>query len=178
MQSIQVDQLRQVMQQDQAGEAIILDVRTAGEYQAERIEGTANIPLDEINRHLDNLRGYKHVYVHCASGNRSNQACQKLDTLGLDNIVNVEGGINAWKQAGFPVYRSTRATLPIPQQVHVAAGSLVLTGVVLGTLVNPVFYGISAFVGAGLTFAGLSGTCMMGLLLARMPWNRPTTRTA
>ncbi len=172
MQSIQVSQLRDVMQQDRAGEAIILDVRTAGEYQGERIEGTSNIPLDDIKRHIDTLKGYKHVYVHCASGNRSSQACQRLDTLGLDNIVNVEGGINAWKQAGFPVYRSTRATLPIQQQVHVAAGSLVLTGVVLGTVVNPAFYAVSAFVGAGLTYAGLSGTCMMGLLLARMPWNQ------
>ena len=174
MQNIEVSHLKEVLNQDRAGEAIILDVRTAGEYQSEHIDGTANIPLNEIDRHVNNLRGYKHIYVHCASGNRSSQACQKLNTLGLDNIVNVEGGLSAWKQAGFPVYRSTRAVLPINQQVQVAAGSLILLGVTLGTLINPLFIGISAFVGAGLTFAGLSGTCTMGLILARMPWNRAT----
>ncbi len=172
MQTIQANQLRDLIQQDNLSEAVIIDVRTPAEYQGEHIDGTSNVPLDEIERHVENLRGYKHVYVHCASGNRSTQACQKLDSLGLDNIVNVAGGISAWKDAGFPVYKNTKATLPIPQQVHVAAGSLVLTGVVLGFLVNPLFVLISGFVGAGLTYAGLSGTCMMGLLLARMPWNR------
>jgi len=175
MQTIDVSQLRTVLGQDRAGDAIILDVRTAGEYQSEHIEGTANIPLSEIDNHTENLRHYRHIYVHCASGNRSSQACQKLNTLGLDNIVNVSGGISAWKQAGFPVYKSTRAILPINQQVQVVAGSLILLGVILSLLVHPALIGISAFVGAGLTFAGLSGTCTMGLILARMPWNRATT---
>jgi rhodanese-related sulfurtransferase len=175
MQQIQVSDLRTVLNQDRAGEAIILDVRTPGEYQSERIEGTANIPLSEIDRHLDNLRNYNHIYVHCASGARSSQACEKLNTLGLDNIVNVEGGLSAWKNEGFPVYRSTNAPLPLNQQVQVAAGSLILTGVTLGAIVNPIFMGISAFVGAGLTYAGLSGNCGMAILLARMPWNRATT---
>lgn len=172
MQTIQANQLRELIRQDNLGEAVIIDVRTANEYRNERIDGTANVPLDEIERHVDNLRQYKHVYVHCASGGRSSQACQKLNTLGLDNIVNVQGGINAWKDAGFPVYRSTKYTLPIQQQVQIAAGSLVLLGVILSTLVHPLWLGLSAFVGAGLTFAGVTGTCTMGLILARMPWNR------
>lgn len=172
MQQIQVSDLKTVLSQDRAGDAIILDVRSPGEYQSERIEGTSNIPLNEIERHVHNLSNYKHIYVHCASGARSQQACQKLDTLGLDNIVNVEGGLSAWKNAGFPVYRSTKAPLPLNQQVQVAAGSLILTGVALGVAVNPAFIGLSAFVGAGLTFAGLTGNCAMGVLLAQMPWNR------
>jgi rhodanese-related sulfurtransferase len=172
MQTIQVATFRDVLNQDHAGDAVILDVRTPSEHNSERILGTTNIPLDEIEKHLDELRGYKHVYVHCASGNRSSQACQKLSTLGLDNIINVEGGLSAWKDAGFPIFKNESAPLPIPQQVHVVAGSLVLTGAVLGLLLNPLFILISAFVGAGLTYAGLSGTCMMGVLLARMPWNR------
>ena len=172
MQTIQVNALKNVLSQERAGDAIILDVRTPAEYNGERIEGTANIPLDQINQHIDTLRDYKHIYVHCASGNRSSQACQKLGTLGLDNIVNVEGGISAWKDAGFPVFRSTKATLPIQQQVHIVAGSLAFTGAVLGLIINPAFVLISAFVGAGLTFAGVTGTCTMGLILARMPWNR------
>jgi len=172
MQTIQVNALKTVLNQDRAGDAIILDVRTPAEYNGEHIEGTANIPLDEINKHVDTLRGYKHIYVHCASGNRSTQACQKLDTLGLDNIINVEGGISAWKDAGFPVFRNRKATLPIMQQVQIVAGSLAFMGAVLGLIINPAFVLISAFVGAGLTFAGVTGTCTMGLILARMPWNR------
>lgn len=174
MQRVQVHELKNILGQDRADEAIILDVRTPSEYASERIEGTVNIPLNEIDRHIDNLRHYKHVYVHCASGGRSSQACEKLNTFGLENMVNVEGGLSAWKTAGFPIYRSTKAPLPLNQQVHVAAGSLVLLGTTLGTLINPAFVGIAAFVGAGLTFAGLTGNCMMGLLLARMPWNRTT----
>jgi len=172
MQTIQASELRNLMAVENLAEAVIIDVRTPGEYNSEHIDGTANVPLDEIERHIDNLRQYKHVYVHCASGNRSSQACAKLNTLGLDNIVNVAGGINAWKDAGFPIYRSTKATLPISQQVQVAAGSLVLVGVILSYAVNPLFALLSGFVGAGLTFAGFSGTCTMGLILARMPWNR------
>ena len=172
MQTIQASELRNLITAENLTEAVIIDVRTPGEYNSEHIDGTSNVPLDEIDRHIDNLRHYKHVYVHCASGNRSTQACEKLNTLGLDNIVNVAGGINAWKDAGFPIYRSTKATLPIPQQVQVAAGSLVLIGVILSYVVNPLFALISGFVGAGLTFAGLSGTCTLGLILARMPWNR------
>lgn len=171
MQTIEASQLRNLLKQDSLEDAVILDVRTPTEYAGERIDGTANIPLDEIERHVENLRRYKHVYVHCASGMRSTQACEKLNTLGLDNIVNVIGGINAWKDAGFPVYRSTKATLPINQQIQLAAGSMALTGGLL-SFVNGWFALIPVGVGLGLTYAGYSGTCMMGLLLTRMPWNR------
>ena len=172
MQTIQVNALKDVLKTDNAGEAIILDVRTPAEYNAEHIEGTANIPLDQIDQHLNTLRGYKHIYVHCASGNRSTQACRKLDTLGMDNIINVEGGLSAWKSEGFPIFRSRKSVLPIMQQVQIVAGSLAFMGAVLGLIINPAFVLISAFVGAGLTFAGATGTCTMGLILARMPWNR------
>lgn len=172
MQAVKVDQLRNLLSQETPNEAIILDVRTRSEFSGERIVGTTNIPLDEIEKHVDELKQYKHVYIHCNSGNRSQQACQKLSSIGLDNLVNVEGGLQAWKTAGFPVFRNTRSRLPIMQQVQVAAGSLVVVGVVLSEVISTWLIGISAFVGLGLVYAGLSGNCMMGLLLARMPWNR------
>jgi rhodanese-related sulfurtransferase len=170
--SITVQELRNLLKEDRAADTLVLDVRTAAEFQQERIIGVTNIPLDELEKHVDKLRDYKHIYVHCASGNRSGQACQRLHQIGLDNIVNVDGGMQAWKSAGFPVFRKPGIAMPIGQQVQLAAGSLVVIGVLLALLVDPNFILLSGFVGAGLMFAGVSGTCTLGLLLARMPWNR------
>ena len=78
----------------------------------------------------------------------------------------------AWRRARLPV-REGRKRLPVDRQVQLIAGSMVLTGIALGTLVNPWFLAISAFFGAGLTFAGATGTCGLALLLLKMPWNRP-----
>lgn len=84
----------------------------------------------------------------------------------------LEGGIEARKEAGLPVARDSNQPIEIMRQVQIAAGSLVLIGVVLGALLHPAFYGLAGFVGAGLLFAGLSGWCGMAKLLALMPWNR------
>ena len=101
VQTIQVDKFRNLLNQDQADEAVILDVRTRGEHASERIVGTMNMPLDEIEQHLEELRKYKHVYVHCASGNRSKSGCAQLTKAGFKNIYNFNGGTSAWKSAGF-----------------------------------------------------------------------------
>ena len=90
----------------------------------------------------------------------------------------VEGGIEAWKKAGLPVARDRSQPIEIQRQVMIAAGSLVLLGVLLGQFVAPAFYAVPAFVGAGLTFAGTTGWCGMAKLLALMPWNRSTATAA
>jgi rhodanese-related sulfurtransferase len=90
----------------------------------------------------------------------------------------VEGGIEAWKKAGLPIAGDHGQPIAIERQVQIAAGSLVLLGVVLGQIASPAFYAVSAFVGAGLTFAGISGSCGMAKLLALMPWNRTTAAKA
>lgn len=172
MQAITVQELRDVLHREPADEMLILDVRTRSEYRNEHIIGVANIPLDEIERHTDELSKYKHIYIHCNSGSRSTQACQQLARLGMANMVNVQGGIQEWKNAGFPVNKSERFVLPIMQQVQIVAGSLVVLGALLALLLNPLFVLLSLFVGGGLVFAGFSGTCTMGLILSRMPWNR------
>jgi rhodanese-related sulfurtransferase len=107
----------------------------------------------------------------CRSGQRAQQACQKLLDVGCSNVVNVEGGTLAWEPQGLPVVRGMK-TISIERQVRIAAGSLVLLGAILGWTVHPAFIGLSAFVGAGLVFTGITDTCGMGLLLARMPWNQ------
>lgn len=172
MQNVNVESLKGLLSDGVGADTLVIDVRTPAEYKREQIVGVMNIPLDDIENYVDTLRNYKRVYVHCASGNRSGQACAKLTALGLDNIVNVQGGISAWKDAGFNVQVNKSAPLPIMQQVQIVAGSLVVLGVILSLLINPVFIALSAFVGAGLVFAGVSGVCTMGLILARMPWNR------
>jgi rhodanese-related sulfurtransferase len=111
------------------------------------------------------------LYVVCRSGSRGKQACEKFRAAGFTNVVSVEGGTLACAAAGLPVVRNHKV-ISLERQVRIAAGSVVLLGATLAWLVDPAFVGLSAFVGAGLVFAGLTDCCGMGLLLARMPWNR------
>lgn len=111
------------------------------------------------------------VYVICQIGKRSQAACEKLAAAGLTNVVNVEGGTNAWREAGLPV-AAVKGRIALARQVQMTAGSLVLVGSILGWLVHPAFVGLAAFIGAGLVFSGATDSCMMGMMLARMPWNR------
>ena len=111
------------------------------------------------------------MYIICRSGGRSLQACERFLKAGYTNVVNVEGGTLACQTVGLPLAQGKKA-ISLERQVRIAAGSLVLLGLVLGWLVHPYFLGLSAFVGAGLVFAGVTDTCGMGMLLARMPWNQ------
>lgn len=149
----------------------LIDVRTPAEYRAAHVPQAHNLPLDQLSSEAISARLDETVYVICQGGGRSTKACQALLAAGRTQVVNVTGGTTAWEQAGYDVVRGQK-TLSLERQVRIAAGALVLLGVVLGWLVHPAFYGLSAFVGAGLVFAGVTDTCGMGLLLARMPWNR------
>jgi rhodanese-related sulfurtransferase len=157
------------------GQAVdLIDVRTPVEYREVHVAFARNVPLDRLDpatvRRERTAADEEPLYVICRSGSRGRQACQKLAAAGL-NVVNVEGGTLACVDAGLPVVRG-KAAISLERQVRIAAGSLVLLGAALGWLVHPAFVGLSAFVGAGLVFAGVTDTCGMGLLLARMPWNR------
>ncbi|TAJ09065.1 MAG: DUF2892 domain-containing protein, partial [Planctomycetota bacterium] len=109
--------------------------------------------------------------LYCRTGRRSAEAAERMLRAGWTEAHHLSGGIEAWKAAGLAVVRDPHAPLPIMRQVQITAGSLVLVGCALGWLVHPAFYGLAAFVGAGLTMAGLSGWCGMAHLLERMPWN-------
>lgn len=165
----------------QAGQAVeLIDVRTPVEFQEVHVAFARNVPLDQLRPEaILSGRGSSPnpLYVICRSGSRGRQACEKLIAGGFTNVVNVEGGTLAWDQAGLPVARG-RKVMSLERQVRIAAGALVLTGVLLGTLVHPLGFGLSAFVGAGLVFAGITDTCGMGMLLARMPWNQVRTAPA
>lgn len=99
------------------------------------------------------------------------KVCQKLEAAEFAKIVNVDGGTSAWQSAGLPVVEG-KNVISLERQVRIAAGSLVVIGVAVGQFVHPSGFGLSAFIGAGLVFAGLTDTCGMGILIARMPWNR------
>jgi rhodanese-related sulfurtransferase len=147
----------------------LIDVRTPVEFRAVHAEGAESVPLDRLDPAT--LRGAGPVFVICQSGGRGRQACEKLLAAGLPHVANVEGGTRAWADAGLPVVRG-KAAVSLERQVRIAAGALVLLGTALGWLADPVFLGLAAFVGAGLVVAGVTDTCGMGLVLARMPWNR------
>jgi rhodanese-related sulfurtransferase len=111
------------------------------------------------------------LYLLCRTGTRAQQAWKRLHDAGFTHVVCVEGGTEAWEQAGLPVVRG-RGVIALDRQVRIAAGLLVLLGVGLSILVHPAFVALSAFVGTGLLFAGITDTCGMAMLLAKMPWNQ------
>jgi rhodanese-related sulfurtransferase len=152
--------------------AVFLDVRTPLEHGEVHVDGSRLEPLDRLDAGVvaRELGGRK-VVVVCRSGNRAKQAAAKLVAAGLGDVAVLDGGMMAWQAAGLPVVRG-RKVMSLERQVRVGAGLMVVAGVVLGTWVHPAFYGLSAFVGAGLVFAGLTDWCGMGLLLARAPWNK------
>ena len=159
-----------------AGEPVeLIDVRTPVEFREVHCAFARNVPLSDLDpRAVMVDRGVtagSPLYVICRSGGRGEQACAKFRAAGFPDAVNVEGGTLAWAACGLPVHRGRKA-VSLERQVRIAAGTLVLLGATLGLLVHPYFLGLSAFVGAGLVFAGVTDTCGMGLLLARMPWNR------
>ncbi|MFQ6538196.1 MULTISPECIES: rhodanese-like domain-containing protein [Aphanothece] len=150
----------------------VIDVREPVEYAGGHIAGSINVPLARLSR--TELPGGPLVLV-CHSGNRSAKGLAQLLQQGHpEPVVDLEGGVPAWQQAGYPVRRMAGAPLPLMRQVQIAAGSLVLLGVILSQTVAPGWIWLSGFVGAGLVFAGISGFCGMARLLAAMPWNRVT----
>ena len=170
MQSIKPTELQKRLTDGDLDE-ILIDVREPFEFKAKHIHGSKNVPLDSMAGSIEKLKAIKTVYVHCESGGRSSTACETLGEAGI-NVVNIEGGIAAWEQAGFPVEDSGHHVIPIIRQVMIVAGILILVGVILGIYVSDWWYFLSGFVGAGLLFAGIAGICSMTYILKKMPWNK------
>ncbi|TDC85846.1 rhodanese-like domain-containing protein [Actinomadura sp. 7K507] len=149
----------------------LLDVRTPAEFAAAHIPGSYNVPLDTLREHRAELRGsMDDVVLICRTGARASQAERALVEAGMTKVHILEGGIVAWEAAGAPLNRN-RSRWDLERQVRLVAGLLVLTGVVGGLLV-PGLEWLAAAIGAGLTVAALTNTCMMGMLLAKLPFNR------
>ena len=148
----------------------VIDVREPMEYASGHIAGSLNVPLARLPQ-ADLPQGP--LVLICQSGNRSRQGLERLLQSGHPQpVADLAGGIPTWQQAGLPVRKLRNAPLPLMRQVQITAGSLVLLGLILSHVVAPAWILLSWFVGAGLTFAGITGFCGMARLLALMPWNR------
>lgn len=150
--------------------ASLIDIRQPDEHARERIAAARNVPLERLSK--DSAPGDVLIF-HCRSGMRTAQAASTLSQVanGRDCYI-VEGGISGWGNAGLPVETVRGAPIAMQRQVMIAAGSLVLLGTLMTLLVAPGWIWLALVVGAGLTFAGLSGFCGMAHVLAMMPWNR------
>lgn len=153
------------------GDVKIIDVRTPAEYEEAHIPGSVLVPLDEWNEERVKEFSGSECAIICQSGGRAGKACEAAEKWGVSSMSVVEGGIQAWESAGYHLERGKK-TISLERQVRIAAGGMVLAGVILGTSVHPAWYGLSGFVGAGLMFSGITDWCGMGMLMAKMPWNR------
>lgn len=151
----------------------ILDVRTPAEFRSAHIPGSYNVPLDTLKEHRDELRRHldEDVVLVCRTGQRAAQAEDVLRSVGLPGLRILEGGIVAWQEEDDAAVNRGRQTWELERQVRLVAGAIVALAVLLSVVVEPLKW-VGFAVGAGLVFAALTNTCAMGMLLARMPWNR------
>lgn len=154
------------------GSALLIDVREPGEYAQERIPGAQLHPLSQLNPQHLNLAPGQQVVLYCQSGNRSGKAARQLLEAGVSPVSHLKGGLPTWKQAGYPTEKTENAPISLFRQVQIVAGSMVAIGTVLGAFVSPWFLLLSGFVGCGLVFAGITNTCALGMLLAKLPYNQ------
>ncbi len=170
---ITIETLRERIAQ---GPLTLLDVRTPAEFAQVHIPQAQSAPLDSLNPEKleedGKVNRAEPLYLICRTQNRSKVAAGAFEKAGFTHVIVVEGGTSGWDGAGYPVVRGTGKVISLERQVRIAAGSLVVLGVLLAWLVSPLFVLLSAFVGAGLVFAGVTDTCGLGLLLARAPWNQ------
>lgn len=173
MKEISVQAFKTIVEKHTNNDSVdFVNVCSPAEYKEQHIEGVRNVPLDTLSERAGEFANKKQVYIHCRSGKRGAKAVETLANLGVQaELINVAGGLMAWDEAGLPT-KALTTRLPIMRQVLITAGMLVLLGVTLGYVVHEWWYALAAFVGAGLTFAGVSGWCGMSKLLAVMPWNK------
>lgn len=151
----------------------LLDVRSPGEFETVHVSGAYNVPLDTLGEHAREVSTVSDpVVLICQSGQRARKAEDVLRNAGMANLHVLDGGMNGWVVAGLPVVRRAKR-VSLERQVRIVAGAIVAVTALLGALVAPGYAFVAAFVGSGLVFAGVTDTCTMGMLLARLPYNRP-----
>ena len=174
--TIMPDELQRLKQ---SGENLrVIDVRSPSEYRSGHIQGAQSVPLEDvqtgrISALTSRLDRYPNetLYVTCHSGTRARQAAEQLAAYGIRNVALLEGGTQAWEEAGLPMKRCGNA-ISLERQVQVTIGSLLVLKVIFGFTVHELFFVLSALIGSGLIVAGLTRWCGMARLIAKMPWNR------
>ena len=154
----------------------VIDVRTPGEFESMHIPGAINLPLDQLDQHQSTIAEHAddgEVILVCRAGSRAHQAQERLVEAGLPELPILEGGMLAWQAADLDVVVD-RIRWDLERQVRFVAGIIVLTAILVSFVWAPAIF-IAAFVGAGQIFAAATNTCAMGMLLAKLPYNRPKT---
>lgn len=168
MQTIKPEQAAELVRKG----AILVDVREGDERAREHIPGSRHRAISRLGgKDAVGTQGEILIF-HCRSGMRTQANAERLAGAAPCQAYILEGGLEGWKKAGLPVQLDRKQPIEIMRQVQIAAGALVLAGIVLGFAVHPGFFFLAGTVGAGLMTAGLTGFCGMAKLLALMPWNR------
>jgi len=169
-QLVDVGRARQLIREDPA--IRILDVRTGGEFQAAHIPGAYNVPLDTLGEHAREFAAAEATIVLvCQSGARAAQAQTKLEGAGKTGILLLDGGMNAWHAAGGELTHGESTTWAMDRQVRGVAGALSLSAIIVSVFV-PRAKWLAGGVASGLLFSAVSNTCMMGSVLAKLPYNQ------
>lgn len=163
--------VQEAFEQIDMNNGLLLDVRGFDEFAAGHATAAICIPLPDLERRAGQIPTNKPIFVICASGNRSQMAAVRLQALGFDNIVNVEGGFTAWEKAGLPSEKQT-GVIPLERQVRGVAGAMVFLLTLLALFVHSAFLYGALFVGFMLLLSAVTGLCPMLFLLQLMPWNR------
>ena len=154
------------------GSTEVIDVRSPSEFASGHIPGAINIPLEEVHSRIGDLDREAKIVTVCETGRRASMAAEFVSACGLD-VQTLEGSTAAWRVSGRPLVSSAGSSWSLDRQVRLGAGALVLAGTLLGFLAHPAWFVLSGFVGAGLTFAGITNVCGMANVLRKMPWNQP-----
>lgn len=150
----------------------LVDVREPSEYAGEHLPHSILFPLSQFDpTKIPSERG-KTLVLYCRTSNRSTQVAYKLLAAGFEDVIHLSGGMDNWKKQGLPTIVNRNAPLSLMRQVQIVAGSFVLIGTLLGAFVSPGFLILSGFVGGGLLFAGITNTCALAMLLAKLPFNQ------
>jgi rhodanese-related sulfurtransferase len=161
-------------------DAVVVDVRTPGEYESVHIPHARNLPLDELDQHVETLQrevaAGKQVVLVCRSGGRAHQAQERLEAAGLDPLPILEGGMIAWEHEGGEVVQDV-IRWDLERQVRLTAGAIVALSILVSIVFPPARY-VAGFVGAGLVFAAVTNTCGMAMALSKLPYNRPRSAPA
>ena len=158
--------------------AVLIDIREQDEFVREHVAGAVHAPLSSFDEPARTLADGRDVIFTCRTGNRTGVNCDRLAAQVPGQAFVLDGGLDAWKRQGLATRTDRSKPIELMRQVQMTAGGLILTGAALGMLVHPAFWGLSAFVGAGLFVAGATGFCGMARLLAVMPWNRSAAGVA
>jgi rhodanese-related sulfurtransferase len=162
---------------DRLDEVTLIDVRTPGEFESVHIPRADNLPLDTLDEHVDRLRELvdadAEVVLVCRSGNRAHQAQDALAQHGLPRLPILEGGMLAWQAGDGPVVQDV-IRWDLERQVRFVAGLIVLVSILVSVVWPPARF-VAGALGAGLLFASVTNTCAMGMVLSKLPYNRPKT---